>query len=341
MSASALTAYLLVSHGSRDPRPGQAMERLAHFVRSPETELQAAHTGLSADIEDSSGSRADRSDRSAPEPLAGGQAAPLMRRAFTLDGLRAGGLALGEPGIFRSRVSLPKAMSGPLVGTACLEVGAVPLHQQIIAFSRRARAAGVQRLRVVPLFLLAGVHVMDDIPAEIEQARQGLPDLTLELCPHLGSHPGSSELLRHQLRATAAETLVLLAHGSRRPGGNAPIAALAQSLGGSAAFWAVAPSLESEVIRHMQSGVQRVAILPYFLFAGSTTDAITHLTEELAERFPQLGFHLLPPLGPSVELARLVVELALDQVPANAQQAPLPMQRVAFRHTIHPSSLVS
>ena len=344
MSASALTAYLLVSHGSRDPRPGQAMERLAHFVRSPEAELQDSHHGLSADIRadtrDHSGSRAERSNRSASEQ-GGGQAAPLLRRALTPDGLRPGGPALGAAGTLRGRVSLPKTMGGPLVGTACLEIGAVPLHQQIIAFSRRARAAGAQRLRVVPLFLLAGVHVMDDIPAEIEQARQGLPDLTLELCPHLGSHPGIEGLLRHQLRATAAETLVLLAHGSRRPGGNAPIAALARSLGGSAAFWAVAPSLESEVIRHMQAGVQRVAILPYFLFAGSTTDAITHLTEELAERFPQLGFHLLPPLGPSVELARLVVDLALDRVPAKAQQAPVPMQRVAFRHTIHPSSMVS
>ncbi len=325
------------------------MERLAHFVRSPETALQDSHHGLSADARadiradtrDCSGSRAEHSNRSAPEQLGGGRAAPLLRRALTPDGLRPGGPALGEPGIFRSRVSPPKTVSGPLVGTACLEIGAVPLHQQIIAFSRRAWAAGARRLRVVPLFLLAGVHVMDDIPAEVEQARQGLPDLTVELCPHLGSHPGIEGLLRHQLRATAAETLVLLAHGSRRPGGNAPIAALARSLGGSAAFWAVAPSLESEVIRHMQSGVQRVAILPYFLFAGSTTDAITHLTEELAERFPQLGFHLLPPLGPSVELARLVVDLALDRVPAKAQQATVPMQRVAFRHTIHPSSMVS
>ncbi len=341
MSASALTAYLLVSHGSRDPRPGQAMERLAHFVRSPETELPDFHNDRSGDIEDPSGSWAERSNRSAPEQLVGGQAAPLLRRVFTPDGLRPGGLALNEPGILGSRASLPQTVSGPLVGTACLEVGTVPLHQQIIAFSRRARAAGAQRLRVVPLFLLAGVHVMDDIPAEIEQARQGLPDLTLELCPHLGSHPGIEGLLRQQLRATAAETLVLLAHGSRRPGGNAPIAALARSLGGSAAFWAVAPSLESEVIRHRQSGVQRVAILPYFLFAGSTTDAITHLTEELAERFPQMGFDLLPPLGPSVELARLVVELALDRVPAHAQHALLPMQRMAFRHAIQPSSMVS
>lgn len=227
------------------------------------------------------------------------------------------------------------------MGTACLEVGAVPLHQQIVAFSRRARAAGARRVRLVPLFLLAGVHVMEDIPAEIEQARQALPNLDLEVCPHLGSHPGIKGLLRHKLRSAATELPVLLSHGSRRPGGNDPICALARSLGGTAAFWAVSPSLESQVIHHMQAGVQRMAILPYFLFAGSTTDAITHLTEELAERFPQMGLHLLPPLGPTPELAQLVVDLALDQVPTKAQPTAIPMQRVAFRHSLHPSPMVS
>jgi sirohydrochlorin ferrochelatase len=193
----------------------------------------------------------------------------------------------------------------------------------------------------VPLFLLAGVHVMDDIPAEVEQARQALPGVTLEVCPHLGSHPGIKGLLRQKLQSTANKTPILLAHGSRRPGGNDAICALAQALGGAAAFWAVDPSLESQVIHYMQTGVQRVAILPYFLFAGTTTDAITHLTEELAERFPKLGFHLLPPLGPSPELARLVIDLATGQVPTKAQQAPIPMQRVAFRHATHSSSMVS
>ncbi|PSR14179.1 cobalamin biosynthesis protein CbiX [filamentous cyanobacterium CCP3] len=333
MSASASTAYLLVSHGSRDPRPGQAMERLAHFVRSQEAGLWET------------GSRSkDRSDsrRSASARLALGEASLLLHSTAT-DGLKPGQDAsfLGTSGLYRARVSVPDAVQGPLVGTACLETEALPLHRQIVEFSRRACAAGVERVRLVPLFLLAGMHVMDDIPAEVEQARQMLPDLTLEICPHLGSHPGLKGLLRHKLQTTAIKTPIVLAHGSRRSGGNDVIYTLAQALGGTAAFWTVAPSLESQVIHHMQSGVQRVAILPYFLFTGTTTDAITHLTEELAERFPKMGFHLLPPLGPSPELARLVIDLALDRVPAWGQQIPVPMQRLAFRHGIHSSSMVS
>ncbi|MBW4460670.1 MAG: sirohydrochlorin chelatase [Nodosilinea sp. WJT8-NPBG4] len=339
MSASASTAYLLVSHGSRDPRPGQGMERLAHFVRSQESGLWENQPSPP----DRSDSRMKPVERSATGRSAASQAASFLRRAPALDWLRPSPISvLGEEaGIFRSRVSQPETVNGPLVGTACLEVGAVPLHQQIVAFSQRAQATGVHRVRVLPLFLLAGVHVMEDIPAEVELARQALPGLSLEVCPHLGSHPGLMGFLRHKLRTTATEGLIVLSHGSRRPGGNAPINVLAQGLGGIAAFWAVAPSLDTQVIHHMQSGVQRVAILPYFLFAGSTTDAITHHTEELAERFPQMGFHLLPPLGPSTELASLVIDLALDRIPTKPQQALVPMQRVAFRHAVHPSSLVS
>jgi len=310
------------------------MERLAHFVRSQESGLWEASARSTDCPKDRPGNRRPTQAR-----LAGGQAS-LSLRQVAPDWLCSGrdDALAGEPGIYRARVSLPETFNGPLVGTACLEAEALPLHRQIVEFSRRARAAGAQRVRLVPLFLLAGVHVMDDIPAEVEQARQALPDLTLEVCPHLGSHPGIKGLLRRKLHATATETPILLAHGSRRPGGNDAICTLARSLGGTAAFWAIAPKLESQVIHHIQAGVQKVAILPYFLFAGSTTDAITHLTEELAERFPQMGFHLLPPLGPSPELAHLVIDLALDRLPPKPQQALIPMQRVAFRHSIHPSS---
>lgn len=94
------------------------------------------------------------------------------------------------------------------------------------------------------------------------------------------------------------------------------------------------------MIHHIQQGVQRLAILPYFLFTGTTTDALVRRTEDLAERFPKIGFHLLPPLGPTPELANLVVDLALGR-PMRASSAALPLRRAALRQVRQESSLVS
>ncbi|NJL45880.1 MAG: sirohydrochlorin chelatase [Leptolyngbyaceae cyanobacterium SM2_3_12] len=341
---STSTAYLLVSHGSHDPRPAQAMERLAQTVRLHLLQKQAP-------------ALPQRSLEKCLVPYRGRQSlgtTPLLFQTAEVQSQqltlalerRQGKTSLGSDSPPDSPPKLlpepldksdfsdwPLSVKPPLVGTACLEAGALPLHQQIIGFSRRAQAAGVETIRILPLFLLKGIHVTEDIPAEICLAQQAVPELTLALCPHLGSHPGLKALLQTKLHATTSESLLLLAHGSRKPGGNRPIHSLARALGGTAAFWAVAPNLETQIIELMQAGAQRLAILPYFLFAGRITDAITHVTEELAERFPSLGMHLLPPLGPSAELASLVTDLGLNRLPPK-HSAPLPLQRKAFRHQV-------
>lgn len=277
--SDASTAFLLVSHGSKDPRHGAALERVGHFVRE---QLQIALAG--------------EGNPPAVSPLT---PAPLASN-HSEDG--------------RPVVPTPRPpVQHPIVGVAALEGGPMPLHEQIVGFGRRALAAGICRLRIVPIFLLCGVHVSQDIPAEVAQAAVALPDLALEVCDHLGSHPGLTPLLRHRVGTTGAEGWILLSHGSRRPGGNQAIQALAAGLGGMAAFWSVAPNLEQQVIQLMQQGVQQLTIMPYFLFAGGITDVITQATEELAERFPTVRFRLLPPLGATAEVANLVTELALQQ----------------------------
>lgn len=323
MADFASTAYMLISHGSRDPRPGQAMERLTQLILSHiqqhqvtvEVQSPAAQVALTQSLQ----------AKMSPER-------PLQNPDSHL--------ALDHSPLNNAAQRLSRSATPPLVGTGCLELSPIPLHQQLVDFSRRAAATGVKAIRVVPLFLLKGVHVMEDIPEEIQQAQQALPEIAIELCPHLGSHPKLKQVLHHKRQAGHPKALLLLGHGSRRPGGNDPIHALAQALGGTAAFWAVAPSLEDQVIQLMQSGVQELTILPYFLFAGKTTDAITHATEELAERFPQMTLHLLPPLGPTEQMASLVADLALNRVRPHARQSSRPLERTAFRYPIN-SPMVS
>ncbi|MDB9372948.1 sirohydrochlorin chelatase [Nodularia sphaerocarpa] len=230
------TAYLLVSHGSRDPRPEVSMQQLAGLV----------------------------SDK------------------------------LGN--------------TKHLVGIAALELQPEPLHQQIQEFA--TLVDGVDCLQVVPLFLLPGVHVMTDIPDQIALAKQALgQDMIINLHPHLGSHPGLIKLLSEQMATMKAETTILLAHGSRRPGSLEPIETIAAKLGAVTAYWAVAPSLESRIQDLVAAGNREIAILPYFLFTGGITDAIAQSIEKLKLQFPAVTFQLAAPLGASAELAEIIGDL--------------------------------
>lgn len=253
------SAYLLVSHGSRDSRPQVAMERLSWLLSQSQTRTQTT-----LQVPTIAGFQGSKSE---------------------------------------------KNISNPLVGTACLELAPVPLHEQIREFGDRALKYGYNRIEIVPLFLLPGVHVMEDIPAEVAIAQKTLGRLKLELKPHLGTHPGLVRLLAKKQATTKAEAGILLAHGSRRAGAKQPVEAIAKQLEVVSAYWAVPPSLASRVQELVTAGHQQIGIIPYFLFAGGITDAIAQSVEQLQGQFPAVEIHLAEPLGASQELAPLILDL--------------------------------
>jgi sirohydrochlorin cobaltochelatase len=225
------SAYLLVTHGSRDPRPAHAIADLAEIVQ------QKLHTR---------------------------------------------------------------------VGTAVLECSELPLHEQIQQFSQ-----GIDQLHIVPLFLLAGVHVMEDIPEQIAIAQQSV-SCSITRMPHLGSSPKFRRLLAKRFPIGAR---VLLSHGSRRAHANRPIEELADQLGAIATYWSVEPKLERQIRMLAEQGHHQIAILPHFLFSGGITDAIALSVQQLREQFPQTQLELLSPLDASVELANLVVDFIRESAP--------------------------
>ncbi|QFS42983.1 sirohydrochlorin chelatase [Nostoc sphaeroides] len=243
------SAYLLVSHGSRDRRPEIAMQQLAKLVYN---KLPESHNALNG---------------------------------------------------------------AHLVGIAALEMNPLPLHEQIQEFAKRAfddrkLSQNENRLKIVPLFLLPGVHVMTDIPAEVALAQQAInQDIIIELQPYLGSHPNLEKLLAKQIATIKAEAWILLAHGSRRPGSKETIEAMAGNLSAVTAYWSVPGSLESRVKELVAAGYKEIAILPYFLFAGGITDAIAASIEELKLQFSAVNFQLAEPLGASAELAEIIWDL--------------------------------
>ncbi|NEQ95145.1 MAG: sirohydrochlorin chelatase [Cyanothece sp. SIO2G6] len=242
VSSSPTTAYLLVIHGSRDPRPAAVAQQLA---------AQVSHQLSNPDF------------------------------------------------------------SVPLVDIACLELAPMPLHQQIVVFGDRALKAGYTTLAIVPLFLLPGVHVCQDIPEEVAIAQTMLdPCLTLQLWPYLGRIKGMVNLLAAQQVTIAQDTPttpILLAHGSRRPGGNQPIEAIATQLDAIPAYWAVPPSLDTQMQTLAQQGTQHITVLPYFLFAGGITDAIAQKIGAMGDRYPHLTVVLGQPIGTFPDLIALLV----------------------------------
>ena len=243
------TAYLLVSHGSSDPRHQANLTRLAQEVRR--------HLG--------------RWHRGAHMTL---------------------------------------STESPIVGTATLEAAEQSLAEQIVQFSRRLSPLGIQQLVIMPLFLLAGIHVKEDLPAEIGYAQQQLRSgLQLKCLTYLGSRPQFKQHVAARIARTEADRCLLLAHGSRRPAGNRAIQQLGRGLDTDVAFWTVAPDLETQVYQLMQRGHRRIAIAPFFLFPGSITDAITHRTEQIAEHLPKLSLRLLSPLGTSSDLGAVIADI--------------------------------
>lgn len=55
--------------------------------------------------------------------------------------------------------------------------------------------AGADAVVVLPYFLNTGRHVAEDIPAEIDKARQQLPGMTITLQAHIGALPEMHSLL--------------------------------------------------------------------------------------------------------------------------------------------------
>lgn len=188
---------------------------------------------------------------------------------------------------------------------AFLDCAPEPLHQQIQTFGTRV---GQGSLQLVPMFLSPGVHVMEDIPAEVGLARAQLAGVELQMLPYLGSWPELGLGLGRSFTADAAVGRIVMAHGSRRSGGNQPIESLAESLGGVAAYWSVEPSLDSAVKTLYDRGLRQIEVLPYFLFAGSLIAGIAQQRDALIQQWPDVRIRLLPTLAQQSSLTNLILD---------------------------------
>jgi sirohydrochlorin cobaltochelatase len=237
------SAYLFVSHGSRDPRPQIAVDRLAQQLNLDLQQLSPPNVKV-------------------------------------------------------------------LIATAQLELADQPLHLQISDFAHnKCIENGIERVTIIPLFLNPGVHVMEDIPAEVALAKREIGErLKLTVAPFLSTYPDFINLFAES-RSQLPSSTIILAHGSRREGGNTVVEQLAAGLNAEIAYWSIEPSLTDRVAALVATGVTEIGILPYFLFTGGITDAIAELVTKLRQQFPQVRLRLGEPIGNSPEFVQTIGEI--------------------------------
>jgi sirohydrochlorin ferrochelatase len=109
--------------------------------------------------------------------------------------------------------------------------------------------------------------------------------------------------------------VLLIAHGSRESSANDDLHELAARLSAAkeypiveACFLELAkPDIPTGGDRCVARGATRVLMVPYFLSAGvHLRRDLTAARDELARRYPDIDFHLGPPLGPHPLLDSLV-----------------------------------
>jgi sirohydrochlorin cobaltochelatase len=192
-------------------------------------------------------------------------------------------------------VTVARSQSDRNISGGCLEGQPLSLAQQLEQFATEVIQSGGSEIVILPLFLLAGVHVSQDIPEQVAIANSKLHEkfpnkFIFRTTAHLGTNLQiPSLLLQHFQKYTEQSNLeqqgrILMAHGSRRAGANQVVEDLASQSYAIAAYWGVEPKIETQIENLISRGINKVTVLPYFLTEGGITEAIANKLKPYCDR---------------------------------------------------------
>lgn len=234
----------------------------------------------------------------------------ITAKCRSINMLAQGNHLQGNSTVFASDPSANSSLkSAPLIEIAALELTAIPLRSSLVNFAYKASQQGITQIRVLPLFLTPGVHVQQDIPAEIAAATNQIGQrVTIKLSPYLGNYSGMVPLLNRQWAKFPTKARILIAHGTKLSLGELYYRNLAQQLDAKLAYWSTTPRCREQIETLIALGHQKIALLPYFLFPGRITAEIAAEVANLQQQYPQVELFLGQPLGATEALAELVME---------------------------------
>ena len=190
-----------------------------------------------------------------------------------------------------------------------LECTDTPMDEAIAQFLEPHLDKEPIQLQVLPLFLLPGVHVCEDIPEAIALLREKYPNVEIQVLDYLGKDNRLAPFLEHQFEKHPNAKRVLMAHGSRRNGANPEIEKLAQTLNANTAYWATEPSLQQTTAVLSREELEVLYVVPYFLFSGKIPAAIANQIQELKPEYPRREFYLGQPFGTQPDCAAAIANI--------------------------------
>jgi len=98
--------------------------------------------------------------------------------------------------LYRLAAMVQQARPEKLIECAFLDV----VEPTIPQGAKRCVERGAKRVLIFPYFLSAGRHVVDDLNDFKKQFATTWPDVTFQICPHLGLHPLMVQIVFERLQ---------------------------------------------------------------------------------------------------------------------------------------------
>ncbi|AUC62397.1 Sirohydrochlorin cobaltochelatase [Cyanobacterium sp. HL-69] len=209
-----------------------------------------------------------------------------------------------------TRQALEKKAIKSHLETAYLELSQQSLGEKITKFAHFCHEKGYKQIKILPLFLFSGTHVMEDIPEESAIALKNTSKIGIDIkiLPHLGSEDSVTDLLEQKYQKYPNHARLLISHGTRLEKGKKEAQLLAQKTSAKLTFWSMNPFYDQTIIDLLESGTKNIAMLPYFLFPGKILKAIVLRAEEIKTQYDNVNIQIIDPLGATSELADIIVE---------------------------------
>jgi sirohydrochlorin cobaltochelatase len=191
----------------------------------------------------------------------------------------------------------------------------------IVSAIDEAVQAGARTIFAIPWLLLGAGHAKNDLPTAIQWARQRYPQVVIRYGSPLNMQPELLAVLADRLAAidpdkglgSPTTAVLLVQRGSSDPEANAEVYRAARLLWEGRKYRTVEvafsgitwPTVSEGLQRCLVHGVERVLVVPYYLYTGILVKRISQTVAEMAAMHPECEFRVAQQMGQDTRLDML------------------------------------